>query len=472
MDNIVKYSVHETKGKQLDKPTVLSLRLVNKSWLGSVSRFLKKSDEWTIEIVIDHEAQAHLNNEPYDENKGGILNQFASVFSKASIDSTLPIYLGIEASYFIKENSKKLRTFLEKCSDRICGLCVKFPLDGGSLTLKCSDLSFPILQSVNFEFETCSPSRKNKSTAPVFGTNANGLKLLREVLQNSGNLKYFTLNNKLKAEVNVSSLKLPGTLKMLRIHGLITGNELDLLTKNKLPYLDVLSLIICNKPEEDLIYKILEHFRLQLKKLDLSFEETKNDLTSVVRLPEMKKLKTFALYGHDIDLFPQMRHVWQRQVPNLNRLIFGNITEPTFFDWVQGAQFENVKKLNIGLQRTDEFGEIMDVSPNAQIFWEINASFPKIEKLTLTINLLDDFDLSYLFRNFSHLKKFHLDFDFDDTMSPPLPGYKIVSSFLGISLELAKAIINKKEKNVKIATNNPDSIMNLKGNLKNKYNYK
>src|SRR5687768_15166633 len=105
MDIIIKYCIHESDGEELSSKDVLALRLINKTWLQSVSRVLIESCDSFINLSCESifmflkGSQIRLAS-----------NNFISVFSnKRRLEySILPLKVEIEPYFFIKENYNML----------------------------------------------------------------------------------------------------------------------------------------------------------------------------------------------------------------------------------------------------------------------------------------------------------------------------------------------------------------------------
>jgi len=447
MDEILKYSVISSNGKQVDKQTSVAVRLVSKNWLKSASRTLKRLDYPLIHIEIGCEyAGPKLNFKQFDDKKGNILELFASVFGKPGrlSESFLPLVLQLEPECFTKEN-EHLRIFLEQFSETISALYVNYPFDDYTRSLKCNHLRFPCLRKLLF--------RIDKS----MDTSDKGFKLLQEVLKNSTNLNNFVLLSFVRTPLDISTLNLPASVKRMNLGCKLTNQSLTFMTSNNLPNLRTLNLSAYQQSEADLMFKVLEHYCKQLTKLDLRISV--DDPSFCVRFPLMEKLTCLKLSGYWAD--PRMKCTLPKLVPNLTCFVLEDIEENLFFDLVQGSRYENIRSFKLTLESTVDYSRKC-LSPREPILKEILASFPKIQELSLKFSIDEVSGLKYLFRNFTHLKKLGLDFDIhkvDDTID-----YKIVSGILGISFKLAEALVEEKGMKLKVPMDNPESIMNLKGN--------
>ncbi len=188
--------------------------------------------------------------------------------------------------------------------------------------------------------------------------------------------------------------------------------------------------------------------------------DTDDDTRICIKLPRLGKLKYFKLSGDNYSLSPELRQNWSKLFPNLTHLALKNLTATRFLECVQGCHFENVKKFKLSLIDVDD-NEPDILSPNEDIMKEILRSFPNIEKLSLMFHLSEINSLKYLFQKFTNLKKLTL--KFNRVYYDSAPGYKVVSIFLGTSLDLATALVEKSVNDVNIPVDNPESIMNLQG---------
>lgn len=374
-----------------------------------------------------------------------------------SFISVIPISLEIRPYYFLEENSQILEKFFQQCSDMIFKLCVKFPLDGGLMNLNFNHINFPILRVFIFEFEDQKNDYEYKSKASFFRSNTNGLTFLQEILQSSKNLKQFVLKHESYSDENIGFLSLPPTVQDLALRCPLSDYDLTLITNNELPNLKKIDLEIDQQNQVHTMYKILEIFQQQLTSLVYNVMSRGWHTNIRIKFPLMEKLKTLKLSGSEYDLVTELRQVWPKLVPNLSQLIIENLMVSEFFDLLEGLTFENVDKLKLSLTNWNH----ETYSPDAPILRGIVPAFPNIQKLTLKFSFSNISTLKYLFKSFAHLKKLNLIFDNDKENSTPR--YEIISIFLGIPLELAEALANKTKENVNIATDNPESIMNLKG---------
>lgn len=459
MDKILNYAVHKPNGKEIDRKTGVAIRLVNKNWLQSASRTLKKLNGSMISITVGlDKGKCMLNMKKYDTKAGSLLEKFILIFSKnskRSIDSILPLSLDLEQHIFYKEKSI-LRNFFEQCGDIIQELGVTYPLDDeGSLNLKWNDIKFPNLHVLQFNLNIATPCHNSKSQA-------RGIIFLHHILQNSENLKHFELENRFHQDFDISSLSLPAKVESFLILGTLTTQYLTILQNNKLPNLKTLDLEICAQEEEDVMFKILKHLGRQLR--NFSLRKWDADSTICVRFPLMEKLNCLKISGDGFYLPPQLKQGWSKLVPNLTCLMLDNLVQPHFVDLVRGSPFENVKKLKLSPESMECFTNNNAFSADKQAFNEILVSFPNIQKLSLHFEIDELFRLKYLFQNFTHLKNLRL--LVDTFRLGRSVDYRMVSLFLGITPELAEAIFDATQENVSVPVQNPMSIMNLKGNEK------
>lgn len=404
------YAIHDDKEK-ISPKMVAEVRAVQKSFLATTTKLLRKSEEPL--ITLDKDFLAKKVEDLII--KGPPLRQFTKAFTSETrpLNSFLPFKLIVTEELFQRQNHQSLLDCLTHLGNELVELEINYPTNAVGIP----PLNFPLLKKLSFQF--CDDEDQETNKRRSFGFSYNPMGSLQHILYGSENLKELTFPFKadfgsdpdVNAPTGIQYLCLPDTLTSLELGLKLKTVELESLLL-ELAHLEHLKVQTHRVPfENELLFKILTRFKNTLKSFNVGGLWSTGGQPSprtYLQFPIMEKSETISIDSVECELGPgDLSGLKLKEcLPKLNRLELAYQTEEMLSKWVNYYNSDSVEEMVVSIINEHLEHDHVDFykSLESGMMEKINRGFPNLRNLTLEMNISEMGVLKYLFKRMDRLQ--------------------------------------------------------------------